>query len=42
LQLEIENAEWRSKTELPVLKVLFYKVQQKQLLSECSVLQIAI
>lgn len=34
--------EWRAKTELPVVKVLFYKVLQRRLPSECAVIQVAI
>jgi hypothetical protein len=34
--------EWRSKAELPLVKILFYKILQKKLLNECSVVQVAI
>jgi hypothetical protein len=39
---ELKLIEWRSKTEFPIVKVLFYKIQQRRLLNECSVVQVAI
>jgi hypothetical protein len=42
LENELKLIEWRSKTELPIVKILFYKILQRKLLNECSVLQVAI
>lgn len=42
LEGELRCIEWRSKTEFPIVKVLFYKILQKKLLGECSVVQVAI
>jgi hypothetical protein len=42
LESELKCIEWRSKTEFPIVKILFYKMLQKKLLNECSVVQVAI
>jgi hypothetical protein len=33
LEREMGMIEWRSKTELPLVKILFYKILQKKLLN---------
>jgi hypothetical protein len=38
----MRTIEWRSRTDLPLVKVLFYKILQKKLVDECSVVQVAI